>query len=248
MTDYAFSAIPMLARPAKPRSSGQTMMIDFGLGLRQQEDILQLASEFIDSAKVAVGVARLLPRELVTSKIDLYKQYEVVPYPGGQFLEYAVLCDKVDEFLAEARAVGFPAIEVSDNLLSITLDEKRRLIARARETYGLEVYGEVGKKEGLAVTVSLEEDIQACLEAGSSKVLVEAAEIFGHGRDKTLAAQLTKAAPLEKAHVRTHGPLDRGNPLFRTGYPRPLAHADVRSERKHRQRPAGELAAHRNRA
>ena len=47
MTDYAFSAIPMLERPAKPRGTGQTMMIDFGLGLRQQEDILQLASEYI---------------------------------------------------------------------------------------------------------------------------------------------------------------------------------------------------------
>lgn len=212
MIDYAFSAIPMLARPAKPRVAGQTMMIDFGLGLRQQEDILQLASEFIDSAKVAVGVARLLPRELVERKIKLYQQYAVVPYPGGQFLEYAVLCDKVDEFLAEARAVGFPAIEVSDNLLSITLDEKRTLIARARETYGLEVYGEVGKKEGLAVTVSLEDDIQACLEAGSSKVLIEAAEIFGHGRDKTLAAQLTEAAPLEKLMFELTGPWIEGTP------------------------------------
>ena len=174
MTDYAFSAIPMLERPAKPRGSGQTMMIDFGLGLHQQEDILQLASEYIDSAKIAVGVARLLPRELVMRKINLYKQYNVVPYPGGQFLEYAVLCGKVDAYFAEAAAVGFPAVEVSDNLLSISLDEKRALIAKAREVYNLEVFGEVGKKEGLAVTVSLEDDIRACLEAGSSKVLIEA--------------------------------------------------------------------------
>ena len=212
MTNYAFSAIPMLERPAKPRVSGQTMMIDFGLGLRQQEDILQLASEYIDSAKVAVGVARLLPRELVERKIDLYQQYDVVPYPGGQFLEYAVLCDGVDAFLAEARSVGFPAIEVSDNLLSITLEEKRALIAKAREAYGLDVYGEVGKKEGLAVTVSLEDDIQACLEAGSSKVLVEAAEVFGHGRDKALAAQLTEAAPLEKLMFELTGPWIEGTP------------------------------------
>ena len=212
MTDYAFSAIPMLERPAKPRVAGQTMMIDFGLGLRQQEDILQLASTFIDSAKIAVGVARLLPRDLVQRKIDLYQQYDVVPYPGGQFLEYAVLCDGVDAFLAEARAVGFPAIEVSDNLLSITLDEKRALIAKAREAYGLDVYGEVGKKEGLAVTVSLEDDIRACLEAGSSKVLIEAAEIFGHGRDKALAAQLTEAAPLEKLMFELTGPWIEGTP------------------------------------
>ena len=210
MTDYAFSAIPMLERPAKPRGTGQTMMIDFGLGLRQQEDILQLASEYIDSAKIAVGVARLLPRELVMRKINLYKQYNVVPYPGGQFLEYAVLCGKVDAYFAETGAVGFPAVEVSDNLLSISLDEKRALIAKAREVYRLEVFGEVGKKEGLAVTVSLEEDIRACLEAGSGKVLIEAAEIFSHGRDKTLAMQLTEAAPLEKLMFELTGPWIEG--------------------------------------
>ena len=210
MSEYAFSAIPMLERPAKQRTSGQTMMIDFGLGLVQQEDILRLASEYIDSAKIAVGVARLLPRELVMQKISLYQQFDVVPYPGGQFLEYAVLCEKVDEYLEETRVVGFHAVEVSDNLLSISLDEKKALIAKARATYGLDVFGEVGKKEGLAVTVSLEEDIKACLEAGSSKVLVEAAEIFGHGRDRALAAQLTKAAPLEKLMFELTGPWIEG--------------------------------------
>ena len=83
------------------------MMIDFGLGLGQQEDILQLASTYIDSAKIAVGVARLLPRDLVQRKIDLYKQYEVVPYPGGQFLEYAVLCNGVNAFLGRGPRGGF---------------------------------------------------------------------------------------------------------------------------------------------
>ena len=208
MSEYAFSAIPMLERPAKQRMSGQTMMIDFGLGLVQQEDILRLASEYIDSAKIAVGVARLLPRELVMQKISLYQQYDVVPYPGGQFLEYAVLCEKVDEYLEETRAVGFRAVEVSDNLLSISLDEKKALIAKARATYGLDVFGEVGKKEGLAVTVSLEEDIKACLEAGSSKVLVEAAEVFGHGRDRALAASAYASGAAREAHVRAYGPVD----------------------------------------
>ena len=216
MTDYAFAAIPMLARPAKPRAAGQTMMIDFGLGLRQQEDILQLAGEYIDSAKLAVGVARLLPRELVKRKIGLYKQHEVLPYPGGQFLEYAVLCDKVDAYFAEARALGFPAVEVSDNLLSISLAEKQAFIAKAGETYGLEVFGEVGKKEGLDVTVSLEDDIRACLAAGSSKVLIEAAEIFAHGRDRNAITQLTEAAPLEKLMFELTGPWIEG-----TGYSEP---------------------------
>lgn len=210
MTDYAFSAIPMLERPAKPRAAGQTMMIDFGLGLRQQEDILQLASEYIDSAKIAVGVARLLQRELVMRKIDLYKEYDVVPYPGGQFLEYAVLCGKVDEYLEESRAVGFRAVEVSDNLLSISLAEKRALITRASADHGLDVFGEVGKKEGLAVTVSLEDDIHACLEAGSSKVLIEAAEIFAQGRDRSAAEQLAAAAPLEKLMFELTGPWIEG--------------------------------------
>ena len=210
MSGYAFSAIPMLERPGKPRASGQTMMIDFGLGYRQQEDILTLAGEYIDSAKIAVGVARLLPRALVKDKIDLYKQRAVLPYPGGQFLEYAVQCDTVDAYLEEARALGFTAIEVSDNLLTISLDEKQALIAKATDDYGLEVFGEVGKKEGLAVTVSLAEDIRACLDAGSSKVLVEAAEIFGHGRDKSLATQLTRAAPLEKLMFELTGPWIEG--------------------------------------
>ncbi len=102
-----------------------------------------------------------------------------IPFPGGQFLEYAVHHGQAQAYFAAARAVGYRWIEVSDNVIELTPEEKSNLMRTAREAFGLEVLGEVGSKVQGTSSVELIADIQRCLDGGAWKVFVEAAELFG---------------------------------------------------------------------
>ena len=86
MNSRAFPSIQITERPEKPRSTGLTMIIDYGMGLMRQEDILKTIGPYIDLAKVRVGSAALYKESLLKSKVALYQQYGVDIFPGGQFL------------------------------------------------------------------------------------------------------------------------------------------------------------------
>jgi hypothetical protein len=43
---------------------------------------------------------------------------------GGQFLEYAICQGRMREYFREARDLGFSLVEVSDNRMEISLEEK----------------------------------------------------------------------------------------------------------------------------
>ena len=61
MSAYPFNFIDLPAERSttKPRATGLTMMIDWGLGLRRLEDTLEMAGEYVDLGKIAVGTPRL---------------------------------------------------------------------------------------------------------------------------------------------------------------------------------------------
>ena len=173
----AFSAIELPTRSAKPRSTGMTMMVDWGLPLGAQRGILEIAGEFIDLGKVAVGISGLISEEMLVSKLAAYREVGIEPFPGGMYVEIAYNQDKVAHYYEECRRVGYRLVEVSDNVVPLPSDVKEDLIRRATDEYGLRVLGEVGSKHVKTDAQSLITDIQGCLEAGSWKVLVEAAEI-----------------------------------------------------------------------
>ena len=83
----------------KPRERSLVVTIDWGLGLAEQADLLRIAGEYIDLAKIAVGVSRLLDADLLREKVALYREHAVVAFPGGQFLEYALAHGATDTFL-----------------------------------------------------------------------------------------------------------------------------------------------------
>lgn len=177
----AFASIPVIARSEKPRGYGITMIIDYGMGLRQQEDLLTVAGSYVDLAKIRVGSGALYESALLRSKIDLYKRHGVDVFPGGQFLEYALAQGSLAAYLAEVRDLGFSLVEVSDNRLEIALEEKIKVIRTAIEEYGLRVLAETGSKVASTAAEDLLGDIKSSLEAGAWKVLLEAAEFFDEG-------------------------------------------------------------------
>ena len=171
-------------RPGKPRASGLTMVIDWGIGPQRQQDLIDMGADHFDFAKIAVGLSRLHPLEWLTSKIDSYMSWDVEPFPGGQYLEYAEVHGRLDRYLPACVEAGYRWVEVSDKLAPVSLRWKERIIARAVEEFGLKVLGEVGKKERLAKAVPLTDDAKACMEAGASLLLVEAAELIEHCRQR----------------------------------------------------------------
>jgi phosphosulfolactate synthase len=182
------------------------MIADWGLGCAAQRDLLDISSPYVDLAKIAVGISRLLRDDLLREKIRVYEQYDVVPFPGGQFLEYAVYHGHTTTYLEGARAVGYRWIEVSDNVIDLTLQEKCALIQTARETFDLNVLGEVGSKLQTTSSRNLIADIQACLDAGAWKVFVEAAELFGEDLREELIGEITAAVPLDRLIFEAPGP------------------------------------------
>jgi phosphosulfolactate synthase len=176
--ETAFQEIVIPQWPPKPREKGITMVADWGVGLAGQKDLIATSGYFVDLAKIVVGISRILPREVLAEKVRLYRENGIEPFPGGQFLEIAVLQGRVKEYCRGALEAGYRAIEVSDNAIALTPGEKRAVVREAVDS-GLRVIGEVGKKVSTTDMGELIADIQNTLKAGSWKVFVEAKEIFG---------------------------------------------------------------------
>lgn len=177
---YAFAGVltdPLAGRSAKPRTAGQTMLIDKGLGLSQTGDLLELAAAYIDTIKLGFGTAALYRSELLKAKIQLIRSYGVEPYPGGTFLEVAWVQGKLPEYLTACERLGFRLIEVSDGTIPLSAEEREAAIRSARDR-GFAVITEVGKKDDAACLDPLFalRQISADLEAGASKVIVEGRE------------------------------------------------------------------------
>lgn len=174
--------VQMPARQPKPRNRGLTMMIDWGLPPLHQADVVKTAGPFVDMAKIAGSIAGLMDEAVLREKLRLYREADISTSQGGLFVELAVMQGRVQALFGNLVRLGFDAVEVSDNLLDWSLDEKRRVIATAREEFGFRVLGEVGKKEGTLTDSEVMADLDSCFEAGAALVFLEAYEFFSGER------------------------------------------------------------------
>ncbi|MCX7014805.1 MAG: phosphosulfolactate synthase [Candidatus Sumerlaeota bacterium] len=195
---HPFEKIPIPPRQSKPRQRGLTMMIDWGLPLALQRDCLQSQGAYVDEAKIAAGIPRLLPEAILKAKVAAYGEHGILAFPGGQFCELAIAQGNFEVFLEGAKAAGFLGIEISDNLLRITPQRKKAAIAQAVGDYGLKVMGEVGRKDAAMTTEALIADVENCLEGGASLVLLEAYELFHGGIRREAIDALVGRVPLER--------------------------------------------------
>ena len=184
---FAFVPLPKERSHVKPRLCGFTMMIDWGLGLARQRDILEIAGQYVDLAKIATGTSRLYQEHLIGAKLELYKKHGVRPFLGGQFQEYVFATQGVGAlpvFFDEAKRLGFEAIEVSDNCIPLSPAERREQIKLARGK-GLTVFGEVGSKTEKNAVAELVLQARDCFDAGAELLLIEGAELIGNGTVNT---------------------------------------------------------------
>lgn len=168
---------PLTGRARKPRSEGQTMVIDKGLGLAQTRALLEMAGEYIDFMKLGFGTAALYPERLLREKVALLRGAGVEPYPGGTFFEVAVIQGRLEAYLAATWELGFRTVEVSDGTIDLSPQERERAIRTAR-AFGFTVITEVGKKDGAQELdpVWARAQIEADLAAGAARVILEGRE------------------------------------------------------------------------
>ena len=215
MTNRPFSFIPAAAgrTTAKPRKTGVSMMIDMGLGPALIDDHLTVCGAYVDLAKIFVGSAMLYDEKTFAAKAEVYAKHDIDIFIGGQFLEYVITrqgYDAAAAFFDEVKRIGVTCIEVSDNCIEMSDDQRRLLVGRALDA-GLEVHGEVGSKHHFADVDELIRQSQVCLEAGCDVVLFEAAELVSAGIANTDSIERIKAAvPAEQVMIELPGPWIEG--------------------------------------
>ena len=130
-------------RAAKPRRRGITHVLDKGLPIGELDALLQVCGPYIDIWKFGWGTAYLDPG--LGDKIALLGQHGVLACTGGTLLEVAWQQDVVPAFEDWVAAMGFPCVEVSSGVVTMTQDEKLALIEQASN--GFTVLGEIGAKD-----------------------------------------------------------------------------------------------------
>jgi phosphosulfolactate synthase len=202
----AYQSVALGSRPEKPRSSGLTIAVEFGVGPRTQEDFLSVAAHTLDYVKQVVSIAGIMPRVVLEEKIEIYRKHGIKPFPGGMFLEYAHARGLVDEYLKETRAVGYGVLEVSENARSIDRAARTEIIQKSLDM-GFEVLGEVGSKHVKSTPEDLTADVNELMSLGCSRVLIEAAELMVDGAvDETLIRMLEDETNINDCVFELPGP------------------------------------------
>ena len=189
MTQPTFSLPP---RSAKPRRRGLTSMIDFGPdtfgwtgGENGIRDLLSVAAGYIDYAKIYAKNALLIPGDVLKRTVALYRDADVKPFAGGILFEYAWQRGQVDDMIAHLKRLGIGGIELSENYVELTDDERHRAIERL-QAGGLQVVYEFGRKnpEEALGTEYLRGIVDSVAAHGIDHVTIEQCEIDLLAADK----------------------------------------------------------------
>ena len=172
------------ARDSKPRRRGLTSVIDYGpdnmgwTGPRGISDMLECAGAYIDSAKIYAMNALLLPAPALQQIIKLYRDADVHCYSGGILFEHAHRRNEVSTLLAYLRCLGFTALEISEQYITLEDDQRLRYFEQCRQA-GLTVIYEFGRKTP-DVPIRLDELgqlIEGVLSAGVGHIIIEQSEL-----------------------------------------------------------------------
>jgi phosphosulfolactate synthase len=167
-----FLALP--SRAGKPRRHGITHVLDKGMPVAEVEAILEVCGPYVDVWKFGWGTAYLDPG--LQPKLAVLERFGVLACTGGTLLEVAWQQRAVEPYLDWAAEVGFPCVEVSCGVASMTSAERRDLIALAAARFV--VLGEVGVKDERAAVVAADwaTDAEEDLAAGARWVITEGRE------------------------------------------------------------------------
>jgi len=161
-------------RPAQPRESGLTMVMDKGLSLREAEDLCDISAPYCDLIKLGFGTSIITNK--LQEKINIYKSAGLKPYFGGTLFEAFAVRNMIDDYRRFMDDYHMEMVEVSDGVMELDHQLKCEYIDTLCKDYV--VLSEVGSKlKGKEITneqwISF---MQTELNAGAWKVIAEARE------------------------------------------------------------------------
>ncbi len=170
--NYHLSHLP--ERDSKPREKGSTMAMDKGLSIREVEDFIEVASEYVDLVKLGWATSYVVPN--LKRKLEVYRAAGLPVYFGGTLFEAFIIRNQFDEYRRLLDSFQMTIAEVSDGSIELNHDKKCEYIRLLTDQ--VIVLSEVGSKDDQKIIppykwISL---MQAELDAGSWKVIGEARE------------------------------------------------------------------------
>ncbi len=208
-TAFDFVRVSPLRSRQKPRSSGLTSMIDYGIPAHKQTDLLEMSGHLIDIAKLATATPLAYEKEYLLRKIEIYQAFGISTQMGGQFAEYLFATDGLDgvrRLFDEGRELGFEIVEISDTCISLSEEQRINLIGIARAS-GLRVVCEVGMYEGNTEGAHIVEEIKFAMGNDVEYVIVEGAELVSaDGFNKDVIEMIRDATDISKLIFEMPGP------------------------------------------
>ncbi len=170
--NYTLKNIP--ERTQKPRVHGYTMAMDKGLSIREAEDFVSIAKEYVDIVKLGWATSFVTPN--LKEKIKVYHDAGIPVYFGGTLFEAFVVRGQFDDYLKVLDKYGLSYAEVSDGSIEMDHQKKCELIHEMAKR--ITVLSEVGSKDAEKIMPPYKwiELMQAELDAGAWKVIGEARE------------------------------------------------------------------------
>lgn len=170
--NYELKNIP--ERTIKPRQTGFTMIMDKGLSLREVEDFLDVASEYVDVVKLGWATSYVTPN--LKEKLNIYREAGIPTYFGGTLFEAFIVRNQFEDYRRVLDKFEMTYAEVSDGSLEMNHEEKCEYIRILAKQ--VTVLSEVGSKDDQKIIppykwIAL---MQAELDAGAWKVIGEARE------------------------------------------------------------------------
>lgn len=171
----------------KPRKEGITCSIDKLQGIDKEN--FEVIAPFIDVVKIYGAFPMLVSEEILRKKIKFYHDFDVRVSTGSTITEFAISESSFERCVKDAAKVGFDIIEVGENSIDLSIDQKRK-IGDVIKSAGLEFQWKVGKKDprhqlGIDDTLG---KIEEAVKLGSKKIVLESNEGINVGiyDEKTL--------------------------------------------------------------
>jgi len=170
--NFKLTQIP--TRTLKPRQDGFTMVMDKGLSIREVEDFLDIASDYIDIVKLGWATSYVTPK--LKEKLAVYKAAGIPTYFGGTLFEAFIVRNQFEEYRKVLDKFDMPFAEVSDGSIDMNHDQKCEYITKLAQQ--VTVLSEVGSKdvEKIIPPYKWIQLMQSELDAGAWKVIGEARE------------------------------------------------------------------------
>ena len=159
----------------KPRKEGLTCTVDKLQGIDKEN--FSVIAPFIDVVKIYGALPMLISEESLRKKINFYHDFGLRVSTGSTITEFAISESSFEKFVKEAARVGFDIIEIGENGIDLTIDQKKK-ISDVVKSVELEFQWKVGKKDPrhqLGVEETLNK-IEEAVKLGSKKIVLEANE------------------------------------------------------------------------